>query len=60
MALIIEDGSIVSGANSYAAHTDLADYAALRDVALTTDQGEREALLVKAMDALYGRPLSQP
>lgn len=56
MTLVIEDGSIVTGAQSYAAHTDLATYADLRGVTLTSDQGGREALLMKAMDALYGRP----
>ncbi len=54
MALIVEDGTEVSGANSYTAHTDLATYATLRDVTLTAVEAEREALLVEAMDALAG------
>jgi len=56
MALVIEDGTEISGANSYAAHTDLATYATLRGVTLTAVEADREALLLKAMDALYGRP----
>lgn len=52
MALVVEDGTIVSGANTYASHTELAAYAALRGVTLTSDQDEREQLLVKAMDWL--------
>jgi hypothetical protein len=55
MALIIEDGTEVDGAQSYAAATDLATYADLRDVTLTVVESEREALLMKAMDALQGR-----
>lgn len=52
MALIIEDGTIVANANSYASHTDLADFANLRGIDLTTTQEDREALLIKAMDKL--------
>ena len=55
MSLIVEDGTEVSNANSYAAHTDLATYATLRGVTLTAVEADREALLIKAMDALYGR-----
>lgn len=52
MAIIVEDGTIVSGANSYVAHTDLADYATLRGVTLSAVQATREVLLIKAMDWL--------
>jgi hypothetical protein len=55
MALIIEDGSVVDGAQSYAAASDLVTYASLRDEDLTAVEAEQEALLVKAMDALQGR-----
>ena len=55
MALIIEDGTIVASANSYAAHSDLATYATLRGTTLTAVQADREALLIKAMDALQDR-----
>jgi hypothetical protein len=55
MALIIEDGSIVDGAQSYAAASDLVTYAGLRDEDLTAVEAEQEALLIKAMDALAGR-----
>ena len=56
MALIIEDGSEVSSANSYASYTDFVAYGLLRGVTVTATQADGEALLLKAMDALYGRP----
>ena len=56
MALIIEDGTEVTSANSYAAYSDLTAYALLRGVTITAVQADGEALLLKAMDALYGRP----
>ena len=56
MALIIEDGTEVTNANSYAAYSDLTAYALLRGVTITAVQADGEALLLKAMDALYGRP----
>lgn len=47
MSLIIEDGSIVSGANSYVSTTDLAAYAAARGITIS---GTQEQLLLQAMD----------
>lgn len=47
MALIVEDGSIVTGANSYVSTTDLTTYATARGVTLVADE---EQLLIKAMD----------
>ena len=52
MALIPEDGSIVTDADTYAEATDLAAYAALRGITITAVEAEQEALLVKAMDYL--------
>ena len=53
MTIIVEDGSQVTNANSYASAANLGDYADLRGVTLTVDE---DILLIKAMDALYGRP----
>jgi hypothetical protein len=50
MALTVEDGSIVTGANSYVSLQDARDYASARGVDLPTDDGELEVLLIKAMD----------
>ena len=47
MAVVVEDGSIVANANSYADETALDDYAAARGVTITGDQEQR---LVQAMD----------
>lgn len=52
MAIIVEDGTEVANANSYASASALADYADLRGITLTTDE---DVLLIRAMDALYGR-----
>lgn len=52
MALVIEDGTIVADANSYASAADLTTYAGLRGVTLPTTDAEKEALLIKAMDYL--------
>ena len=52
MALIIEDGSKVSGANSYATEAELTAYAAARGVTIT---GTAEQLMIKAMDYLEGK-----
>ena len=55
MALIIEDGSIVAGADSYATLAELRAYAAKRGIALPTTDGDCEVLLIKAMDYLQGQ-----
>lgn len=47
MAIIIEDGSIVAGANSYASESQLSDYADVRGISLLISQDE---LLIRAMD----------
>lgn len=52
MALVIEDGSIVSGANSYATVAEAREYASLRGVTLSATDATVETLLIKAMDYL--------
>lgn len=52
MALIIEDGTIVAGANSFVTDAEFTAFADLRNVELPTDLADREALLIKAMDYL--------
>lgn len=52
MNLVIEDGSGVAGANSYASADDLFLYAAERNITVPTSEGDIEALLLKAMDFL--------
>ena len=47
MAIIIEDGTIVAGANSYASEAELTAFAAERGATLT---GAADVLLIKAMD----------
>ena len=49
MAIIVEDGSIVAGANSYQTEAQLVTYAATRGVTLTETE---EILLIKANDYL--------
>jgi len=63
MALVIEDGSGVAGANSYVTVQELTDYAAARKITLPEDDADKEVLLIKAMDYLdayedsyYGDP----
>ena len=51
MTIIVEDGSIVAGANSYISQADLVDFAAARGVTLT---GDTEQLLIKSMDYIEG------
>lgn len=52
MALIIEDGTIVSNANSYATVADVRAYATLRGVTLPLVDGDVETYLIKAGDYL--------
>lgn len=47
MAIVVEDGSIVTGANSYVSEAELTTYATARGVTLTIDT---EQLLIRAMD----------
>lgn len=47
MAIVVEDGTVVSGANSYVTEGELTTFATARGVTLTTDE---EQLLIRAMD----------
>lgn len=47
MAIVVEDGTIVTGANSYATEAELTAYAVARTAAISSSPA---ALLVKAMD----------
>jgi len=49
MTITVEDGSIVTGANSYVTEAELTAYAIARGTSLT---GDPEELLIKAMDYL--------
>lgn len=50
MALIVEDGSNIANANSYAALTTARAYASARGLSLPADDAQLEALLIQAMD----------
>ena len=52
MALVIEDGTGVSGANSYVAWTDFTSWADARDISITNhnQQDHIEAHILRAMD----------
>ncbi len=50
MAIIVEDGSIVVGANSYVSEAELTTYASTRGITITA--GDREKWLTLAMDYL--------
>lgn len=47
MAIVVEDGTIVAGANSYVTEAELTTYATARGITLA---GDTEELLIKAMD----------
>jgi hypothetical protein len=51
MALIVEDGTIIAGANSYVSRTDIIGYASARGIILADDDAT-DVLAIKAMDYL--------
>lgn len=51
MAIVVEDGTVVEGANSYISVQDLKDYASLRNISLPADDLLPGALIL-AMDYL--------
>ena len=55
MAIVVEDGSIVSNANSYVTTTELTTYATARGLTVPSSTSDLEILLVKAMDYLESR-----
>lgn len=50
MALVKEDGTVVTGANTYVDASDMTDFATARGLVVPTDTAELEVLLVRAMD----------
>lgn len=52
MTLVVENGTGVANANTYASDADFVAYAAARGVTIPTTGGARELLLIKAMDVL--------
>lgn len=52
MALIIEDGTIVAGAQSVVTATEMLTYANLRGLTVPSLEADREKLLILAMDYL--------
>lgn len=50
MALIVEDGSIVANANTYASDSAYTAYASQRGITIGADATAREAELINAMD----------
>jgi hypothetical protein len=54
MTLIVEDGSIVADAETYASVSDLQAYVAKRGVSVSNKPADQEILLVKSMDFLRG------
>lgn len=53
MALIIEDGSIVAGANSFTTDAEFQAYALARGEDLPATEAERDALQIRAVDYLF-------
>lgn len=58
MALVIEDGTNVATANSFATLAQLRAYALARGVELSDDDSELEILAIKAMDYIKSRRTS--
>ena len=54
MALVVEDGSIVTGANSYVSVAFANDYMSAREFSSPGNDATMEALLLQAMDFLNG------
>ncbi len=54
MALVIEDGSIVENANSYATDTEFVAYAKERGLTIPSTSSDRSILLVLAKDYIDG------
>lgn len=52
MALVVEDGSLVAGANSFVARAEVIAYAAARGVTIADDDSA-DVLAIKAMDYLW-------
>lgn len=57
MTLIIEDGTGVAGANSFATEAEYIDYAASKGLTIGSDTTAREIELIQSMDYLFSREL---
>ena len=55
MALVIEDGTIVTGANSFTTDAEFTAYATARNLTLPATEAERDALQIKAVDYLFSK-----
>ncbi len=55
MTIVVEDGTIVSGANSYVTYAELVAYGLERGITVTAVQADGEVFLFNAMDDLKGR-----
>lgn len=55
MTLIVENGTGVVGANTYASDSDFVAYAAARGLTIPAAAADREVLLIKAMDWLESK-----
>ena len=55
MTIVVEDGSVVSGANSYVTYVELVAYGLERGITVTATQADGEVFLINAMDDLNGR-----
>jgi hypothetical protein len=55
MALIIEDGTIVAGANSFTTDAEFVAYAALRGFTIPATEAERDPLQIQAVDYIFGK-----
>ena len=53
MALVIEDGSIVAGANSFTTDAELTAYALARGFTLPATEAERDQLQILAVDYIF-------
>lgn len=55
MSLVVEDGSVVENANSYASVLDARLYATARGASLPASDAEVESLLIQAMDYIESK-----
>lgn len=50
MAIVVEDGTIVTGANSYVSEADFSAYLSSRGKTFGSSNGSKEQVLIKSMD----------
>lgn len=56
--LIVEDGTVVTNANSFVTDAEFKTYAGIRNFDVPATQPDREALLIQAMDYLFSKEQS--